>query len=147
MWYKSLIWIIAPSLIYFSMFQCKHTIKFKKNRTFLHCHKIELGVKKLKLFVFELLFCLFFQSSFLQVNYFLSNQIYPPINCGLSLAISIAWQWVFDCVLTLGTDYRMSESDRVSYQFSKLQIFINSWAKKIKKNWNAFQSHGLCKVL
>ena len=86
MWYKSLIWIIAPSLIYFSMFQCKHTIKFKKNRTFLHCHKIELGVKKLKLFVFELLFCLFFQSSFLQVNYFLSNQIYPTINCGLSLA-------------------------------------------------------------
>ena len=43
-------------------------------------------VKKLKLFVFELLFCLFFQSSFLQLNYFLSNQIYPTINCGLSLA-------------------------------------------------------------
>ena len=119
--------------------------KMKKIRTFLHCHKIELGVKKLKLFVFELLFCLFFQSSFLQVNYFLSNQIYPTINCGLSLAISIAWQWVFDCVLTLGTDYRMSESDRVSYQFSKLQIFINSWAKKILKTEMLFNPMGCAK--
>ena len=54
--------ISAISDLFFSMFQCFPQMqayhKMKKNRTFLHCHKIELGVKKLKIFVF--VFSIFF---------------------------------------------------------------------------------------